>query len=123
MLLAYNNHYSSALISKRHSFAQFDSKILAISQIIIIALAGISVSYWLFLFSNNIILNYRMASLRSTVVQTGQEIGSLQESVSNLVDNDELKAWAQMNNFVPVNQLGYLNLAQNDLARLDQYSF
>ena len=122
MLLAYNR-YAPALASRKYSSGPVASKGLAISLIIVFGLVGISMAYWLFLFSNNIILNYKISGLRSTVVQTKQDISSLQESMSQLVNNNTLKQWAQANNFVPVEELGYLNLANEDLAKLPRYNF
>ena len=123
MLLAYNNRYSPALTSRKSFSGSVSNKLLLITRIIIFALAGVSIGYWLFLFSNNIVLNYKINSARAAVVRTKQEISSLQESASELVNNGELKTWAENNNFVPVGELGYLNISGNDLAKLTQYNF
>ena len=72
---------------------------------------------WLVLFGKNISADYRIYSLKQELKQRESQINNLNEQIANITSREKIIEWAELNNFVKVNTISYLDLSNKNLAQ------
>ncbi|HPC30993.1 MAG TPA: hypothetical protein PK119_00810 [Candidatus Paceibacterota bacterium] len=73
--------------------------------------------FWLILYGQNISLDYQIYKLRNEISQTEEKLATLQEELADAQSTVEINKWAEENHFVPVKNISYLNLKEDNLAK------
>ena len=80
----------------------------------IVCLTGL----WIYIFANNLSLDYKLHTLKQKVSTLEEQYASLQEELSQINSLGSIQRWAEENDFVEITKVGYLDLSNTNVAQV-----
>ncbi|HOK17334.1 MAG TPA: hypothetical protein PL164_01075 [Candidatus Paceibacterota bacterium] len=104
-------HFFSPILDIKKYFGHIKLAVFLLAPLII------SLMFWLILYGQNISLDYQIYKVKNEISQTEENLATLQEELADAESTIAINKWAAENHFVPVKNISYLNLKEDNLAQ------